>query len=186
MFVSLKPVKIGSWVIVTAISEDLTCYSMRDGGDYKPLGLRFHSSFWVLHLQHHVLHLTRKKKRYLQYKNINFLPCGSLCAHLIQLFHREVIPAGLWSEGTATDHFEICSVIYLWLSCLKFFLLCQGLGLLKTVCELLLHPGLDHRKLLAELLGHYYVCIGKEQSNALIKHIQVDHFKHAVWSIIVI
>ncbi len=65
-------------------------------------------------------------------------------------------------------------MIYLCLSCLKFFLLCQGLGLLKTVCELLLHTGLDHRKLLAELLGHYYLCIDKEQSNALIKHILVD------------
>lgn len=46
---------------------------------------------------------------------------------------------------------------------------------MKTVCEVLLHPGLDHRKLLAELLGHYYLCIGKEQSNALIKHILVNH-----------
>lgn len=147
---------------------------MRDGGDYKPLGLRFHSSFGVLHLQHHVLHLTCKKSDMYNIKTSLFLPCGSLCAHLTKLFHREVIPAGLWSEGAATDLFEICSVIDLWLSCLKFFLLCQGLWLLKTVCEVLLHPGLDHRKLLAELLGHYYLCIGKEQSNALIKHILVN------------
>lgn len=125
-------------------------------------------------------------------KNIYFfIRCGSLCAHLTKLFHREVIPAGLWSEGAATDLFEIYSVTDLWLSCLKFFLLCQGLWLLKIVCELMLHPGLDHSKLLADLLAHYYLCIGKEQSNALIKHILVDHtvgdhFKHTVWSIIVI
>lgn len=34
---------------------------MWDGCDNKPLGLRFHSSFGVLHLQHHSLHLTWKK-----------------------------------------------------------------------------------------------------------------------------
>lgn len=73
------------------------------------------------------------------------------------------------------DPFEIYCVIDLWLSCLKFFLLFQGLWLLKTVCELTLHPGLDHRKLLAELLGRYYLCIGKEQSNAPIIHGLVDH-----------
>jgi len=44
-----------------AIFNDLTCYSMWDGCDNKPLGLRFHSSFGVLHLQHHSLHLTWKK-----------------------------------------------------------------------------------------------------------------------------
>lgn len=103
-----------------------------------------------------------------------FLPCGSLCAHLTKLFHREVLPAGLWSEGAAADPFEIYSVIDLWLSCLKFFLLCQGRWLLKTVCELMLHPGLDHRKLLAELLGHYQ-CNGKEQSSASTIYGLVDH-----------
>lgn len=52
-------------------------------------------------------------------------------------------------------------------------MLCQGLWLLKTVCELM-DPGLDHRKLLAKLLGHYQ-CIGQEQSSAPIIYGLVDH-----------
>lgn len=45
---------------------------------------------------------------------------------------------------------------------------------MKTVCELMLHPGLDHRKLLTELLGHYQ-CMGKEQSSATTIYGLVDH-----------
>jgi len=38
----------------------------------------------------------------------------------------------------------------------------------------MLHSGMDHRKLLAESLGHYQ-CIGQEQSSAPIIYGLVDH-----------
>ncbi len=113
-----------------------------------------------------------QKKWYVQYKNISFFNLVAACVHIS--LNYSTVKSSLLVYGL--KGLRLTSLNYaLWLICdsavWSFSCFVRVSGFWRQV---LLHPGLDHRKLLAELLGHYYLCIGKEQSNALIKHILVN------------